>query len=278
MPKLSIIIPTFNASTSIGRCLCSISNQTFTDYEVVIQDGGSLDKTVELINAFQNVNAGIDIRLHQERDKGVYDAMNKAIHRAKGEWLYFLGSDDELYEPQVLSRVMGNREAALSDVLYGNVKVIGNAGWAMDGTVYDGHFDLKKLLTRNICHQAIFYKADFVRTIGNYNIRYATWADWDFNMRCWSKTTVKYVDVIVAKFYAGGISTQDRVDEQFVADVVANVVKYFKLSISDPLINTPAFVGYGGIVRTQHPRKLSWLTFGRVLKTLVRRLTITPND
>jgi glycosyltransferase involved in cell wall biosynthesis len=278
MPKLSIIIPTFNASASIERCLRSIINQTFTDYEVVIQDGGSLDKTIELVRAFQRVNGGIEIQLHQERDKGVYDAMNKAIHRANGEWLYFLGSDDELYEPHVLSRVMGSRDAALGDVLYGNVKVIGNARWAIDGAVYDGHFDLKKLLTRNICHQAMFYKAEFVRTIGNYNIRYVVCADWDFNMRCWSKTAFKYIDVIVAKFYAGGISTQDRLDEQFAADVAANVVQYFSLSISDPLINTPAFVGYGGLVRMQHPRKLSWLTPGRVLRTLVRRLTINRSD
>jgi glycosyltransferase involved in cell wall biosynthesis len=278
MPKLSIIIPTFNASNSIERCLQSIINQSFTDYEVVIQDGGSFDKTIEVISDVQRVNGGIEIKLHQERDRGVYDAMNKAIHRASGEWLYFLGSDDELYEPNVLSRVMGSQDVALGDVLYGNVKVIGNARWAMDGAVYDGQFDLNKLLTRNICHQAMFYRTAFVRTMGNYNINYVVWADWDFNMRCWSKTTFRYIDVIVAKFYAGGVSSQDRRDEQFVADVAANVVQYFSLSISDPLINRPAFVGYGDIVRMQRPRRLSGLTLGRVLRTLVRRLKITRND
>ena len=278
MPKLSIIIPTFNASNSIERCLQSIINQSFTDYEVVIQDGGSFDKTIEVISDVQRVNGGIEIKLHQERDRGVYDAMNKAIHRASGEWLYFLGSDDELYEPNVLSRVMGSQDAVLADVLYGNVKVIGNARWAMDGAVYDGRFDLKKGLTTNICHQAMFYRREFVRTIGNYNISYVICADWDFNMRCWSKTTFRYIDVIVAKFYAGGMSTQDRIDEHFSADVAANVVQYFNLSISDPLINTPAFVGYGDIVRMQHPGKLSGLTLGRVLRTLVRRLKITRND
>lgn len=278
VPKLSIIIPTFNSAGTIERCLKSIAVQTFMDYEVIVQDGSPNDDTARTIERFQQTHSDFTIRLYRERDHGIYDAMNKGMVRARGEWLYFLGGDDELYEPNVLSRVMRSQDAALGDVLYGNVKVIGNARWAMDGAVYDGHFDLTKLLTKNICHQAIFYKAEFVRTIRNYNIRYATWADWDFNMRCWSKTTVKYVDVIVAKFYAGGISTQDRVDEQFVADVAANVVKYFNLSISDPLINTPAFVGYGDIVRMQHPTNFSGLTLGRVLRALVRRLTITRSD
>ena len=274
MPRVSIIITTFNAGASIERCLRSINKQTFTDYEVVIQDGGSSDKTIELIGHFKEGNTGTEIKLYQEPDKGVYDAMNKAIHRASGEWLYFLGSDDELYEPNVVSRVIASQDAALGDVLYGNVKVIGNAGWAPDGAVYDGQFDLEKLLTRNICHQALFYKSAFLRKIGNYNIRYAVWADWDFNMRCWSKTTFKYVDVIVAKFYAGGVSSQDRPDENFIADMAANVKGYFSRSIDSSVTNGLAFVGYPDLVTKQHPRKLSKFKLDRVLRRLGRALKI----
>jgi glycosyltransferase involved in cell wall biosynthesis len=274
MPKLSIIIPTFNAGASIERCLRSINKQTFTDYEVVIQDGGSSDNTIELIGDFRKGYAGAEIRLYQEPDKGIYDAMNKAKHRANGEWLYFLGSDDELYEPNVVSRLLGSQDAALGDVLYGNVKVIGNAGWARDGAVYDGPFDLKKLLTRNICHQALFYRAALLRTIGNYNTRYVAWADWDLNMRCWSKTAFKYVDVIIAKFYAGGVTSQDRPDENFAADMAANVMKYFSLSIDGPVTNGLASVGYPDLVRMQHPRKLSRFKLGRALTRLGRTLKI----
>ena len=77
MPKLSIIIPTFNSAGTMQQCLRSIASQTFTDYEVVIQDGGSSDQTVELIHEFQRNNPGISIELEQEPDKGIYDAMNK---------------------------------------------------------------------------------------------------------------------------------------------------------------------------------------------------------
>jgi len=271
MAKLSIIIPTLNAGASIERCLRSVNKQTFTDYEVVIQDGGSSDNTIELIGHFQEGNAGTEIKLCREPDKGVYDAMNKATHRAGGEWLYFLGSDDELYKPNVVSRVMGSQDAVLGDVLYGNVKVIGNAGWATDGAVYDGQFDLKKLLTRNICHQALFYRTAFFRTIGEYNTRYVALADWDFNMRCWSKTTFKYVDMIVAKFYAGGVTSQDRPDEHFLADRAANVMEYFNLSI-DSHVATP------DLVRMQYPTKPLGFKLGNTLRILGRTLKILRDE
>ena len=137
-----------------------------------------------------------------------------------------LGSDDELYDRNVLDKVLGDHKAAAEcDVLYGSVKVIGSGGWVPDGTIYDGRFDLRKLLRTNLCHQAIFYKASFARGVGAYNLKYAVLADWDFNMRCWAKGRFKHLNVIVAKYYLGGISSQP--DQQFMADMAANVTRYF---------------------------------------------------
>lgn len=227
MPKLSIIIPTFKSAGTIERSLHSIGVQTFTNYEIVVQDGGSSDRTTELIEEFRRENPGIKLELEQERDKGVYDAMNKAMRRASGEWLFFLGSDDELYNKNVLDNVLNSPEAADCDVLYGNAQIVGNAGWAEDGAIYGGPFDLGKLLTKNICHQAMFYRAAFAREVGDYNQEYVVCGDWDFNMRCWAKGRFNYVDVIVARFHAGGNSTNFRPDPDFEADVAANIIKYF---------------------------------------------------
>jgi glycosyltransferase involved in cell wall biosynthesis len=253
MPTLSIIIPTVNASASIEKCLHSIICQTFADYEVVMQDGGSVDDTIELVRRIQQANAGVQIKVHREPDSGIYDAMNKAIHRASGEWLYFLGSDDELHDRNVLSTVMGSPGLASCDVVYGNVQVIGEAGWARDGAIYDGIFDLAKLLARNICHQAILYRATFLRRIGEYNTRYVLCADWDFNMRCWAKTKFRYLDTVVANFHGGGLSSTVR-DECFMREVASNVLRYFGLSIYDPLVNTPTFTGFFDIIKMQQSK------------------------
>lgn len=250
MPTLSIIIPTFNASATIERCLYSIICQTFADYEVVIQDGGSVDDTIELTKRIQQANVGVQIKVHQGPDSGIYDAMNKATRRASGEWLYFLGSDDKLHDENVLSKVMNSPDLASCDVVYGNVQVIGNAPARRMAPVYDGIFNLEKLLNKNICHQAIFYRATFLRRIGEYNTRYTAWADWDFNLRCWSKTNFKYMDTIVADFCTGGVSGGSW-DECFTREAARNVLQYVGLSIYDPLVSNPEFVGFAGIVKMQ---------------------------
>src|SRR5579862_9848283 len=106
MPMLSIIIATFNSSKTIGRCLDSIKNQTFTDFEIVIQDGLSTDATLEIVREFQQGNSRIVVRIESAKDRGVYDAMNRAVSKVRGTWLYFLGSDDELNDENVLERAM----------------------------------------------------------------------------------------------------------------------------------------------------------------------------
>jgi GT2 family glycosyltransferase len=227
MPKLSIIIPTYNSAATMERCLNSIRVQTFTDYEILIQEDGSSDRTVELIKEFQRQNPEIDLKLNLEEHAGAYGEMNNGIRRATGEWLHFLGSDDELYNQDSLSKSLGSPEAAGCDVLYGNVQIIGNAGWAADGAIYDGSFNAQKLAAKNICHQAMFYRAALVAGVGFYNVNYVICADWDFNMRCWAQgARFKYVDVIVAKFHAGGMSTQNRPDPQFEADFAGNIGRY----------------------------------------------------
>jgi glycosyltransferase involved in cell wall biosynthesis len=247
MPKLSIIVPTFNSVDRIERCLDSIASQSFNGYEVVIQDGASSDGTVEQVRRFREGHSSLEVRAVSERDNGHYDAMNRGMRRARGEWIYFLGSDDELHGDGVLEAMMQACDAADHDVVYGNVRVVGDANWAKNGDIYDGPFSLEKLLRKNICHQAIFYRSRLLRTIGEFNLNYRICADWDINLRSWAKTKFEYVDVVVANFYAGGISVGS--DEQFNKDVASNVMRYLHLSILDPLLNTPAFVGFGDIGR-----------------------------
>ena len=227
-PFFSIVIPTFNSEKVIGRCLDSIVSQCFQNYEVVIVDGLSNDKTTEIVKGFASVNS--KIKLFSQKDKGTYDAMNRGIDLSTGDWICFLGSDDELYDSNVLDIVSETPVQADEDVIYGNAIIIGDSSWAKNGDVYDGRFDFAKLLRKNICHQAIFYRRSFLNTFGlRYNLSYPLLADWDLNLQCFAKTKFRYTDTIISKFFAGGQSTVDNQDVQFSKDYLENIFRYFQL-------------------------------------------------
>ena len=118
-PYITIIIPTFRAAKTLRATLDSVLCQDFRDFEVLVLDGGSDDGTAAIVDQA----ADDRIRFVSQRDKGVYDAMNKGIAAARGVWLYFLGADDLLYAPGVLSSIFsaGARSHEDADFLYGDV-------------------------------------------------------------------------------------------------------------------------------------------------------------
>lgn len=216
----SIIIPTYNSEKVISICLESIKNQTFNDYEILVMDGFSSDRTIEIASSFAIEDKRI--KWVSEKDSGVYDAMNKGIKMAKGEWIYFLGADDYLVDENVLAQVSAFiLENSNDDIVYGSVTS------SYLGEKYDGAFDALKLTRKNLCHQAIFYKANVFNLLGPYNLKYKVNADWEFNLRCFfhPKINTKYIDMIIAYFSGGGLS--DRIgDPLFNAEwnqIVANI-------------------------------------------------------
>lgn len=231
MPFFSIIIPSYNSGNDLIKSLESIFLQTFHDYEVWIIDGGSTDNTKPIIEALKNENK--KIFYISETDAGIYDAMNKGINHAKGEWLLFLGADDELYNHCVLEDVFKTISKGIpAKLIYGDVQIHGYNNWAKDGQIYDGVFDSDKLLMHNICHQSIFYHRTVFEKLGNFNVSYSICADWDFNLKCFSAYTVQYVNIIVAHFSTGGLSSTFSKNDNFLQyDFVDNYARYFKLSI-----------------------------------------------
>lgn len=207
----SIIVPTFNTAATLHACLESIARQTCCDFELVLVDGGSTDTTLDIAKSFAPALAS-RLVIHSGPDDGPYDAMNRGVGMATGEWLLFLGADDTLYEADTLTRVaafIGEQEP--SDLVYGDVVMIST------GTRHAGAFDLDRLLFEtNMCHQSIFYRRKLFAGIGPYNLRYRIWADWDFNIRCFSNPALiaRYMDIVVARYNdLSGISST--VDKEF---------------------------------------------------------------
>ncbi|HWK05338.1 MAG TPA: glycosyltransferase family 2 protein [Puia sp.] len=224
-PLISIITVVYNGAATFERTIRSVIGQTYSPFEYIIVDGGSKDGTQAIIDTYKEHIA----KYVSEPDKGVYDAMNKGIGMASGEWLFFLGADDILYDDEVLASVAralavpaspeqtppsSGPATAPPDLLYGNVVSDSYNG------PYDGEFTFEKLLSQNISHQAIFYKKDLFDLVGNYNLRYKAYADWDLNIRCFADNRIrtKFVDRVIAEFGADGISS--RHDVPFLREVL----------------------------------------------------------
>jgi glycosyltransferase involved in cell wall biosynthesis len=196
-PLFSIIIPTYNSQNVVNRALDSLVSQSFKNFEVLVIDGLSKDNTVEVVRNYNDPR----IKIRSEKDHGIYDAMNKGIKMAEGEWLYFLGSDDQLYSVDTLAQVAEKTEGV--DVVYGNVYS------TRFGGLYDGEFDDNKIKDKNICHQAIFLNRKVFQEVGVFEQKYKGYGDWDHNMKWFLSPVIrkKYIDIIVAHYADGGFSS-----------------------------------------------------------------------
>lgn len=129
---------------------------------------------------------GMTSRVLSEPDAGVYEAMNKGIACARGEWLYFIGADDTLHDDNVFKDMIRYLSNGGADVIYGDVIQ------KSDGQRYCGSSSWHRLiLDRNICHQAIFYRRTVFENVGVFDERYRSWADWEFNIRCFRHPRIK---------------------------------------------------------------------------------------
>lgn len=175
-PLLSIIIPTYNSASTLRACLDSIAQQTLqAGIEVLVQDGNSTDSTREIAQSYEN----LPLKFQQLADRGVYDAMNLAVARSTGRWLYFLGSDDVLHDQAVLAELLPRLEETPADLLHGKA-------WFKNARVmHGGPTSLEALLNSgNLCHQGVCYRRELFERLGGYELRYPIWADWEFNIRC----------------------------------------------------------------------------------------------
>jgi len=201
-PLFSIIIPTHNSGKTILSCLDSVAGQTTNNFELIVQDCLSSDDTILRISNFCQDNPSLLIKIFEESDLGVYDAMNKALQHASGQWIYFLGSDDQLYEATTLESVSKSINHEVY-VIYGDVYR------PCLGSRYAGRFSPHRLFNQNICHQSIFIRRIVFDRFGYFNLAFKIAADWEHNMRWFLDHSIKviYIDQIIATFADGGLSS-----------------------------------------------------------------------
>lgn len=201
--KFSIITVCFNSANVLSGAMQSLAAQTWCDYEWVVVDGGSSDGTIDLARTF----TAAPMQSLSEPDPGIYDAMNKAIGLARGEYLYFLNSDDRLAGPSVLADVAQALDTAAGpDLLIGQVLFVGESGCVRRS--YD-HVTPCNVLFESLCHQGVFAHHSLFDRYGRFDIGYRMAADFDWLARVMrAGARVVRSSFLVAEFSTGGAHTR----------------------------------------------------------------------
>lgn len=206
MIYFSIIVPNYNGRELIRNLLENLIKQKYRNFELVIIDGLSTDESGSVINMYRDK---LKIQYLSEADSGIYDAMNKGINMAKGNWLYFMGNDDLLKDEYVLEQV-ANLISDDYDIVYGD------SIWLPENKIESGEWTYSKLLGQNINHQRIFYRASLFNNHKAFELQYKIASDHEMNIRLFCSNTLKkkHVPLLIAYYHSGGYSA-NKIDEVF---------------------------------------------------------------
>ncbi len=201
MPKLTVITVVFNDKKHIEKTIKSVLNQTFKDIEYWIIDGASTDGTLEIIKKYDT-----QLNYLSEPDRGIYDAMNKGLERATGQYVIFLNSGDEFYDNQVLERVFSLPEA---DVYYGDSVIVDEQGEVLGLRRLRPPRQLTwKSLAKGmlVLHQAFIARRELCP---HYDLKYKHAADFDWVIKVLKQSKkIVNTNMILVKFLAGGHSSK----------------------------------------------------------------------
>lgn len=207
-PLFSIITVAYNAASTIPATLRSVKEQTCTLYEYIVIDGGSSDETVKLAREAQIP----DSHIISEKDKGIYDAMNKGLGIAKGDYVIFLNAGDSFHKPNTLQTIA---DAILDNdypgIVYGQTQIVDSNR----RRIGDRHLSAPAFLTLDsfkegmvVCHQAFIVLR---KLVDNYNTHYRFSADYEWCIRCLQRSHRNfYIDKILIDYLSEGVTTANR--------------------------------------------------------------------
>ncbi len=211
-PLISIITVVFNGEKHLEETIKSVINQTYNNIEYIIIDGASTDKTLDIIKKYeQNI-----LYWSSERDNGIYDAMNKGIAVAKGEYIGLINSDD-YYEPDAIEIIVKQiNKNGNTDVFFGNMYMINQYLSEKKIQTYKKGKSLEKRFS--IWHPTVFIKKQTYDKYGNFNLSYRIAADYELLLRFYKEgCRFQYINKAISNFREGGISYYNKnlAKEQF---------------------------------------------------------------
>lgn len=232
--KFSVITVTYNAQEVIEATIASVQEQTFTDFEYIVIDGASTDLTTELLRKYNSLISTLVI----EKDKGIYDAMNKGIKHATGEFILFLNAGDRLYSPDTL-KIVANNVSTDTKIISGEYVIV------EDTKTTKGNFIKTKPCTLPFlrkdfyaCHQSIFIHSSI---ISEFNQEYKLLADYksvlDAQKGC-SSNEINHIQEPIVYYLKGGVS-----DIKFLENLGERIkLHYQEFGVLQVVLNTTVYL------------------------------------
>ena len=224
-PSVSIITITYNARAFLERTIQSVRQQEADDYEYLVIDGASTDGTLSIIKQYESsITSWIS-----EPDRGLYEAMNKGLHRARGQYVWFMNAGDTLHNPQTLGNLLDRIKATQADVYYSDALFVRDDGTSVGLRSQVTPHSLPHTLTwhdmalgMKVCHQAFVVKRVLAPDYLTTNLS----ADLDWEIRCLKAAqTIEYVPFVLCTYLIGGLSVQQH--RRSLADRFRVLVTHF---------------------------------------------------
>lgn len=200
-PVISLITVVFNGEKYIGKTIESVLNQSYSHIEYIIVDGKSTDLTLEVVGSYE----GID-RVISEPDHGLYDAMNKGLKAATGDYVWFLNSGDQIYEKDTV-KLMTEGLTGSPDIIYGGTMIIDEEQKEIGDRRLKAPDRLSWKSFRQgmvVCHQSILVKT---KLAPEYNLEYKLSADIDWAIRAAKEASqIHNSSLVLSRFLEGGLT------------------------------------------------------------------------
>ncbi|MEI6752102.1 MAG: glycosyltransferase family 2 protein [Paludibacter sp.] len=203
-PRFSIITVNLNDRIGLENTIQSVINQTYQNFEFIIIDGASIDGSIEIIKQYSDrITYWVS-----EKDKGIYNAMNKGIVKAFGEYCFFLNSRDVLHDDNVLQKIADAH--ITEDIVFGDI--IKTYDQKNDYVKYERKISLYYLSYTTIWHQASLIKTELFNNLGLYNENFKIASDWDFWLKSIivNKCSYKYLAFPFSIFDTTGVGSDKK--------------------------------------------------------------------
>lgn len=223
MPKVSVITINYNDAPGLERTINSVVSQSVDDIELVVVDGGSTDGSLDVIKK----NAGKINSWISEKDNGIYDAQNKGVAKASGDYLIFLNAGDSFYSERVVEKFYGFTKANPAKIYFGNSNVT-EADGSSSVLVPPQKPDLNFWYSNTLNHQAVFMHTSLFKEFGCFNIenKYASDFEHLFKIFLKDRTEFTHFNETVCNYDNTGLTSKDEFHQRLIAERITIMKKY----------------------------------------------------